>query len=112
MIIRRSTINNHTDNTIIHTNDNKINIIEFDENYYNLNILMPLIMGLFVAMILGWMLIRYKMSSREQSNNTGSIYCCPDGCYDCCAKIFLCNFGGFSLFLKKSKSKTPKIKIK
>ncbi len=109
-MIIKSNINNQTDNSIIQ-NDNKINIIEFDESYYNLNIVMPLIMGLFVAMILGWMLIRYKMSTNEQRNYTGSIYCCPDGCYDCCAKIFLCHFGGFRLFLKKSKSKTPKITI-
>jgi hypothetical protein len=111
MIIKEIIDNNQTDNSIIQ-NDHKINIVEFDENYYNLNILMPLIMGLFVAMILGWMLIRYKMSTREQRNYTGSIYCCPDGCYDYCAKIFVCNFEGFRLFIKNSKSNNPKITIK
>jgi hypothetical protein len=88
---------------------------EFDEDHYLSNIMMPLIVGLFVTMLLGWMLVRYKMSSAQRSNYNGSIYCCPEDCFDCFTKFFLCNFGGFNLFLKKSNkqnsSKTPKITL-
>jgi hypothetical protein len=50
----------------------------YDEKH---DIVMPLIVGLFVAMILGWMLIRYKMSAHQRSNYNGSIYCCPEKCF-------------------------------
>lgn len=66
----------------------------YDFNYdgydYTLDILMPLVVGLLVALILGWMLIRYKMSSHQRSNYNGSIYCCPEECFDFCAKFFEC----------------------
>jgi hypothetical protein len=59
---------------------------------YTIDVVTPLIVGLFVAMILGWMLIRYKMSAHTRSNYNGSIYCCPDECFDFCAKVCKCNF--------------------
>lgn len=63
----------------------------FDDVDYTLDIVMPLIVGLVVAMILGWMLIRYKMSAHQRSNYNGSIYCCPEECYIFCARFFKCN---------------------
>lgn len=63
----------------------------FDDVDYTLDIVMPLIVGLVVAMILGWMLIRYKMSAHTRSNYNGSIYCCPEECYIFCARFFKCN---------------------
>lgn len=63
---------------------------DFNEINYMLNIFLPVIVGLFVALILGWMLIRYKMSSHQRSNYNGSIYCCPQKCFDFCAKFFEC----------------------
>lgn len=63
----------------------------FDGLDYTLDIVMPLIVGLLVALILGWMLIRYKMSAHERSNYNGSIYCCPERCFEFCAKFCECN---------------------
>lgn len=63
---------------------------DFNELSYTLNIFLPIVVGLFVALILGWMLIRYKMSSHQRSNYNGSIYCCPQKCFDFCAKFFEC----------------------
>lgn len=59
---------------------------------YAFDILLPLIIGLLVALILGWMLVRYKMSSHQRSNYNGSIYCCPDQCFEFCTRFFECNF--------------------
>ena len=42
---------------------------------------LPLIVAGFVALILGWMIVRYKMSHHRQSNFNGAVYCCPDECF-------------------------------
>ena len=60
------------------------------ENYDSTEILFPAIVGFFVVLILGWMLIRYKMSAHQRSYFNDSIYCCPDKCYDFCAKFCEC----------------------
>lgn len=67
----------------------------FDDVDYTLDIVLPLIVGLVVAMILGWMLVRYKMSAHQRSNYNGSIYCCPEECYLFCGRFFKCNLRGF-----------------
>lgn len=67
----------------------------FNDVDYTLDIVLPLIVGLVVALILGWMLIRYKMSAHQRSNYNGSIYCCPEECYMFCARFFKCNLRGF-----------------
>lgn len=72
-------------NKTLHNTDS-----DFNELNYMLNIFLPVIVGLFVALILGWMLIRYKMSSHQRSNYNGSIYCCPQKCFNFCAKFFEC----------------------
>lgn len=67
----------------------------FNDVDYTLDIVLPLIVGLVVAMILGWMLVRYKMSAHQRSNYNGSIYCCPEECYMFCARFTKCNLRGF-----------------
>jgi hypothetical protein len=76
---------------------------------YEIDVVTPLIVGLFVAMILGWMLIRYKMSAHTRSHYNGSIYCCPDECFDFCAKVCKCNFKlNFTKFLAKHQKQNKK----
>lgn len=72
-------------------NSNHSHELYFNELDYQMSIIMPLIVGIFVALILTWMLIRYKMAANEASYN-GSIYCCPQECFDFCAKFFECKF--------------------
>lgn len=62
---------------------------EYDDT---LDILMPLFVGLLVAIILGWMLMRYKMSAHQRSNYNGSIYCCPEECFNFCSRFLECQF--------------------
>lgn len=62
---------------------------EYDDT---LDILMPLFVGLLVAIILGWMLMRYKMSAHQRSNYNGSIYCCPEECFNFCSRFLDCQF--------------------
>ena len=90
---------------------NEVNVNDFDEGYYASNMIMPLIVLLFVAMLLGWMLVRYKMSAVDRSTGS-SVYCCPESCFNCCANFFSCKFRRSSMFFKKSKSNTPKITIR
>jgi hypothetical protein len=45
-----------------------------------LNILLPFIVGIFVAIILGWMVIRHKMGTNKGIYDGTTIYCCPDNC--------------------------------
>jgi hypothetical protein len=75
------------------TSSNTATTPHSDEKHeYTIDVVTPLIVGLFVAAILGWMLIRYKISAHTRSNYNGSIYCCPDECFDFCAKLCKCNF--------------------
>lgn len=87
--------------------------INFDDFDYTLDILMPLFVGLLVALILGWMLIRYKMSAHQRSNYNGSIYCCPEQCFQFCAKFFECNIKlKKSKRMKRAESTNPQIVVR
>ena len=45
-----------------------------------LNILLPFVVGLFVAIILGWMVMRYKMAANNGIHDATTIQCCPESC--------------------------------
>jgi hypothetical protein len=49
------------------------------------DILWPTIIGIFVALALGWMICRYKCSSEERSPH--NVQCCPKSL---CKRIRLC----------------------
>ncbi|CAF0894302.1 unnamed protein product [Brachionus calyciflorus] len=100
---RESNLDNEASNTTLSYID-----LNFNEISYTLNIILPLIVGLFVALILGWMLIRYKMSSHQRSNYNGSIYCCPEKCFEFCAKFFECKIKRPKIF---KFNKTPRSHI-
>jgi hypothetical protein len=51
----------------------------------NQDIIWPTIVGIFVALALGWMVCRYKCSSKERSPHI--VQCCPNSL---CKKIRLC----------------------
>jgi hypothetical protein len=51
----------------------------------NKDIIWPTVVGIFVALALGWMICRYKCSSKERSPHI--VRCCPKSC---CKKIRLC----------------------
>ena len=59
---------------------------EDDNNY----ILMPLFSGLFVALLLLWMLYRYTATNEQRSHHDGAIYCCPQGFFDIISRCFEC----------------------
>lgn len=74
-------------------NDNRNNINSkrvastiFEESQRNDLDLGPFFVGGFVALLLGWMLIRYKMSYHRSSNYNGAVYCCPESCFKFCEK--------------------------
>lgn len=69
---------------------NKTSSVDVPYEDDRIDIVTPFVVGIFVAMILGWMLIRYKMSAHERSNYSGSIYCCPNECFDFCARFARC----------------------
>ena len=73
---------------IIDKNTNLIVTTVFEEESprNGLDTLGPFFVGGFVALLLGWMLIRYKMSFHRASNYNGSVYCCPESCFQFCER--------------------------
>jgi hypothetical protein len=74
--------------------------------YYDdtLDIFLPFVFGLFVALALGWMVIRYKMTNNTKgSHYTSSFYCCPERCFTSMGRFrkrrYFYSFS-FFLFLK------------
>jgi phosphatidylglycerophosphatase A len=63
--------------------------------YYddNKDIIWPTIVGIFVALALGWIICRYKCSSQERSPHI--VQCCPKSC---CTRIRLCCICMFRYF--------------
>lgn len=76
--------------SIITTNSSLNNITSTDTIVYTddtLDIILPFLFGLFVACALGWMVFRYKVSTQQASHYAGSIYCCPESCFDVLTKF-------------------------
>ena len=65
-------------------NDNLVVTAIIEESPRNDIDLGPFFVGGFVALLLGWMLIRYKMSNHRSSNYNGAVYCCPERCFQFC----------------------------
>ena len=63
-----------------------------DEPYMidNDYVLMPLFVGLFVALLLLWMRYRYTAVSEQRSHIEGSFSICPQNFFDFLAKCFKC----------------------
>lgn len=76
-------INSVSTTPMISTTDDPYTI---DNNY----ILMPLFSGLFVALLLLWMLYRYTVTTEHRSHQDGTIYCCPQKFFDFISLCFKC----------------------
>lgn len=63
----------------------------------NQDIIWPTVVGIFVALALGWMICRYKCSSIERSPHI--VQCCPKSL---CKKIRLCCIYIFRYYIKKN----------
>ncbi|CAF0867020.1 unnamed protein product [Rotaria sordida] len=66
---------------------------ESSYNVYNDNkdIIWPSVVGIFVTLALGWMICRYKCSSKERSPH--SVRCCPKSLCKNIRLCFMCIFG-------------------
>ncbi len=62
----------------------------------NKDIIWPTVVGIFVALALGWMICRYKCSSSERSPHI--VRCCPKSL---CKRIRLCCSCIFRYYTKK-----------
>jgi hypothetical protein len=78
-----SVTNNDSSTTqIIFTNSSNDTLKNIDLGYDDTyQILLPFISGLFVALCLAWMLIRYKATKYQRNQTSESIYCCPENCF-------------------------------
>ena len=67
----------------------------YDTYNDNKDIIWPTVVGIFVTLALGWMICRYKCSSKERSPH--SVRCCPKSL---CKNIRLCFMYIFGYIIK------------
>lgn len=72
--------------------------INYESTYDdNKDVIWPTVVGIFVALALGWMICRYKCSSKERSPHI--VQCCPESL---CKRIRLCCISFFRYdYIKK-----------